>query len=86
MSRKKLVGKVVANKMQKTVVVEVEYKKRHPLYEKIMKKTKRFKAHIKETLPLGTICVIEQTRPLSREKHWQVISSGPTTAGKEENS
>lgn len=73
MSRKRLSGKVVSNKMAKTVVVAVEQKRRHPLYEKVLSKVKRYQAQTREALPLGTEVVIEQTRPLSRRKHWCVI-------------
>lgn len=73
MSRKRLSGKVVSNKMNRTVVVVVEQKKRHPLYEKVLQTAKRYKAHVEEVLPVGTAVVIEQTRPLSRQKRWRVV-------------
>lgn len=73
MIHKKFTGKIVSNKMTKTVVVAVEKSKRHPLYEKVQKTTKKFKAHSDEKLELGAIVVIEQTRPLSRDKFWKVV-------------
>lgn len=74
MSRKRLSGKIVANKMAKTVVVAVERKKRHPLYEKVLSRVKKYKAHAEEKIPVGAEVVIEQTRPLSREKRWRVVA------------
>lgn len=83
MIHKKFTGKIVSNKMDKTVVVAVEKSKRHPLYEKVQKTTKKFKAHTEKKLELGSIVVIEQTRPLSRDKFWKVIEVvGETDAGK----
>lgn len=73
MSRKRLSGKIVSNKMAKTVVVAVEQKRRHPLYEKVLPRIRKYKAHTEETLPLGVAVVIEQARPLSREKRWRVV-------------
>ncbi|MEK7611204.1 MAG: 30S ribosomal protein S17 [Patescibacteria group bacterium] len=73
MIHKKFTGKIISNKMDKTVVVAVEKSKRHPLYEKVQKTTKKFKAHTEEKLELGAVVVIEQTRPLSRDKFWKVI-------------
>lgn len=72
--RRKLEGVVVSDKMNKTIVVKVESFKRHPLYHKIMKVSKRFKAHDeKNECKIGDVVVIEQTRPLSKEKRWKVV-------------
>lgn len=82
MSRKRLWGKVVSNKMTKTVVVAVERKKRHPLYEKVLTRVKKYKAHTEEKIPLGAAVLVEQTRPLSREKRWRVVEVGGEKIGK----
>lgn len=68
------VGRVISNKMEKTVVVAVDYLKPHPLYRKIIRKTSKFHAHDEEnTCRVGDLVRIEETRPLSRTKRWQVI-------------
>lgn len=74
MARKILVGKIVSNKMQKTVVVEIERRIRHPIYGKIVKKTKRLKADDNGLkLEVGESVKIEQTKPISRDKYFKVI-------------
>ncbi len=71
--RKTRVGRVVSNKMQKTVVVVVETPRRHPLYKKIVRNATRFKAHDeKGECGLGDLVLLEESRPLSREKRWRV--------------
>lgn len=71
--QKTRIGTVVSDKMQKTVVVAVEVMKRHRLYRKTMRRTKRFKAHDEEnTCRLGDRVRIVETRPLSRDKRWRV--------------
>ncbi len=71
--RKIRTGRVVSNKMQKTVVVAVETAKRHRLYKKTMKGQVRYKAHDeRQECRMGDIVRIIETRPLSREKHWRV--------------
>ncbi len=71
--RKVLVGEVVSDKMQKTVVVRVDNVKRHPLYGKVIKVSKRYKAHDEENrCRVGDIVRIVESRPLSREKRWVV--------------
>lgn len=68
------VGRVVSDKMQKTVVVAVDYLKPHPLYRKIIRKTSKFHAHDEEdTCRVGDLVRIEETRPLSRTKRWRVV-------------
>jgi len=71
--RKTRVGRVVSNKMDKTVVVAVETLRHHPLYKKTIRRATKFKAHDEknECRPGDTVKIIE-TRPLSREKRWRV--------------
>ena len=72
--RKTLVGRVVGDKMNKTVVVRVETVKRHRLYGKIMRSYKRYKAHDEENASrVGDRVRMEESRPLSREKRWRVV-------------
>ena len=67
------VGVVVSNKMQKTVVVAVENLFEHPMYQKYIKRTSKFLAHNeKADLNIGDRVVIEETRPLSKRKRWNV--------------
>jgi len=73
MPKKQLVGTVVSDKMEKTVVVEVETKKRHPVYHKVVKRRKKFKAHNEVGAKIGDAVVIEETRPLSKTKRWEVL-------------
>lgn len=73
MIHKRFTGKIVSNKMMKTVVVAVEKTKRHALYEKVLRQTRKFKAESDTKLALGTRVIIEQTRPLSKEKFWRVV-------------
>ena len=71
--RKSMVGAVVSNKMDKTVVVIVERLGRHPLYKKVVKSRKRFKAHDADNAcQIGDVVRIVESRPLSKEKHWVV--------------
>ena len=71
--RKTLTGRVVSDKMSKTVVVEVTNTRRHPLYGKIIKVVHKFKAHNEDPLAkLGDVVKIVESRPLSREKRWRV--------------
>lgn len=72
--KRKFEGKVVSDKMQKTVIVEVGRVKIHPIYRKRYTSYRRFKAHDAENkYKTGDIVVIEETRPLSKEKKWRVI-------------
>jgi small subunit ribosomal protein S17 len=69
--RKVLVGQVVSTKMAKTIVVEVHRQRAHPLYRRVVKRTKKFYAHDEEqTARMGDFVRIEETRPLSRLKRW----------------
>lgn len=71
--RKTRIGRVVSNKMEKTVVVAVEITKHHRLFGKTMKRLAKYKAHdAKEECGEGDIVMIIETRPLSREKRWRV--------------
>jgi len=71
--QKTRIGRVVSNKMDKTVVVVVETTKRHPLYKKTMKKAVRYKAHdAQNECGEGDTVRIVETRPLSKEKRWRV--------------
>jgi small subunit ribosomal protein S17 len=68
------VGRVASTKMQKTVVVEVEVLKRHPIYHRNIRRTSRLKAHDENsTCRNGDLVRVESTRPLSKEKHWRVV-------------
>ncbi len=71
--RKTKVGRVVSNKMDKTVVVAVETLRHHPLYKKTIKRAVKFKAHDgNNECKVGDIVRIIETRPLSRQKRWRV--------------
>ena len=73
-SRKERVGLVVSDKMQKTVVVEIERRVAHPVYGKMMTRTKRLKAHDEEnSAKTGDTVRIVETRPLSKDKRWRVV-------------
>jgi small subunit ribosomal protein S17 len=73
--KKKFSGIVVSDKMDKTVVVAVESKIKHPIYTKYIKNTKKFKAHDEENkCRLGDFVEIIECRPLSRDKRWRVVS------------
>lgn len=72
--RKTRVGRVVSDKMDKTVVVAIEDNVKHPLYNKIVKKTVKFKAHDEENAcSVGDRVMIMETRPLSKDKRWRVV-------------
>lgn len=72
--RKVQIGKVVSDKMDKTIVVAVETYKKHDLYHKRIKYTKKFKAHDEEnTAKVGDVVRIMETRPLSKDKRWRLV-------------
>ena len=74
--RKTLVGRVVSVKMDKTAVVAVERRFPHPLYHKIVRSTKRYKAHDpNNSAVLGDVVRIVETRPLSKEKRWRIAAT-----------
>jgi small subunit ribosomal protein S17 len=67
-------GVVVSNKMTKTVVVKIERKFRHPLYQKVIRENTKFKAHDEDGVcQVGDIVEIMETRPMSRDKRWRVV-------------
>lgn len=73
-SRKTRVGKVVSDKMDKTVVVAIEDRVAHPLYKKIVGRTYKLKAHDAEnSCKVGDIVKVMETRPLSKDKRWYVV-------------
>ena len=73
-NRKTKTGKVVSDKMDKTIVVAVETKVRHPLYGKTMSRTTKFKAHDENNeANLNDKVLIMETRPLSRDKRWRLV-------------
>lgn len=72
--RKTKTGKVVSDKMDKTIVVAVETKVKHPLYGKIMNRTTKFKVHDENNdAKLNDKVLIMETRPLSKEKRWRLV-------------
>ena len=72
--RKERIGVVVSNKMQKSIVVEIERREKHPSYGKFIKKTNRFMAHDeKEECNIGDTVRIMETRPLSKRKRWRLV-------------
>ena len=72
--RKSRVGKVVSNKMDKTIVVAIEGSTKHPLYKKIIKHTVKFKAHDeKNECNVGDKVLIMETRPISKDKNWRLV-------------
>jgi small subunit ribosomal protein S17 len=71
--RKQLIGDVVSNRMNKTIVVQVIRRKSHPLYTRVISKAKKFYAHDeKNEAHIGDVVRIEETRPLSKLKRWQL--------------
>ncbi len=72
--RKTRVGKVVSDKMDKTIVVAIEDNVKHPLYKKIIKNTVKFKAHDENNeCRIGDRVLVMETRPLSKDKRWRVV-------------
>ncbi len=71
--RKVLVGRVISNKMDKTAVISVETLKRHPLYRKVVRTRRKFKAHDEQNqCRMGDLVRIVESRPLSKDKRWVV--------------
>ena len=71
--RKTLIGNVVSTKMAKTIVVEVRRQKAHPFYKRVVTRSKKFYAHDEEgTAHLGDVVKIEESRPLSKLKRWNL--------------
>ena len=74
LKRKTRLGRVVSDKMDKTVVVAVETPRRHPLYRKTIKRAVKYKAHDeKNEYHVGDVVRIVETRPLSKDKRWRVV-------------
>jgi len=73
-NRKVIIGKVVSNKMDKTIVVAIQDSVRHPLYGKIVKRTYKLKAHDEHNeCAVGDRVKVMETRPLSKEKRWRLV-------------
>lgn len=84
MPKRKLKGIIVSDKMQKTVVVEVERMKKHSKYKKRYKMSKKYKVHDeKESYKLGDRVIIEECRPISKDKRWRVIEKETVKKKKE---
>lgn len=72
--RKERVGEVVSNKMDKTIVVAVKWKEKHPIYGKFVNKTKKYHAHDeKNEAQVGDRVLLMETRPLSKTKRWRLV-------------
>lgn len=72
--RKTLIGKVVSNKMDKTIVVAVVDSVKHPLFKKILKRTFKFKAHDENNeCNIGDRVQVMETRPISKDKRWRLV-------------
>ncbi len=72
--RKERVGLVISNKMDKTIVVAIDTKVKHPLYKKYIKRTTKFVAHDENNeCGIGDKVLIQETRPLSKNKHWRLV-------------
>lgn len=73
--RKTRVGKVISDKMDKTIVVAIEDSVKHPLYKKVIKRTYKLKAHDEENAcAVGDKVKVMETRPLSKDKRWRLVS------------
>jgi small subunit ribosomal protein S17 len=74
-TRREWLGKVISNKMDKTVVVAVERFVRHPVYQKVLRRLTKLKAHDEQnTCQIGDWVRMIETRPISKEKHWRVTA------------
>lgn len=72
--KREWVGRVLSNKMNKTVVVSVERSVTHPLYRKVMRRISKFKAHDEQNVcKIGDRVRMVETRPISKDKHWRVL-------------
>jgi small subunit ribosomal protein S17 len=73
-NRKVRTGKITSNKMQKTVVVQVDSLRRHPLYHKVVRHSSSFKAHDEDNAcNIGDVVKIVETKPLSKDKRWRIV-------------
>lgn len=81
-NRRRLIGRVVSDKMDKTVVVEIERRKMHRVYKKVVKSTKRLMAHDESNaLQVGAVVRVVESRPISRHKRWVVEAVIQTADG-----
>jgi small subunit ribosomal protein S17 len=72
--RKTMVGTVISDKMDKTIVVAVETRVKHPIYKKTVKRTYKLKAHDEEnSCKVGDVVRVMETRPLSKDKRWRLV-------------
>lgn len=72
--KREWVGRVLSNKMNKTVVVSVERSVTHPLYRKVLRRVTKFKAHDEQNVcKIGDRVRMVETRPISKDKHWRVV-------------
>ena len=82
--RRTKTGRVISDKMDKTVVVSVERLRRHPIYKRVVRLSSKFKAHDEEnSARVGDTVRIEESRPLSREKRWRVVEVVARGSGEE---
>jgi small subunit ribosomal protein S17 len=82
--RRTKVGRVVSDKMDRTVVVSVERLRRHPIYKRVVRLSSKFKAHDEANdARVGDTVRIEESRPLSREKRWRVVEVVARGSGEE---
>jgi len=73
-TKREWVGRVLSNKMNKTVVVSVERSVTHPLYRKVLRRISKFKAHDEQNVcKIGDRVRMVETRPISKDKHWRVV-------------
>lgn len=81
-NRRRLIGRVVSDKMSKTVVVAIERRKRHPVYQKIIISTKKVMAHDEsDQVKVGSLVRVVESRPLSKHKRWVVEAVLETPEG-----
>ncbi|MCM8792416.1 MAG: 30S ribosomal protein S17 [Candidatus Omnitrophica bacterium] len=74
MAKKERIGEVISNKMQKTIVVSVMYRVKHPRYKRVIRKYKKFKVHDEKNIAnIGDIVRIRETRPISKEKYFRLV-------------
>ena len=73
MPKRQLTGIIISNKMTKTVVVKVEKLKEHPKYKKRYKISKKYKTHTDQEHQIGDKVIIEECRPISKDKRWRVV-------------
>ena len=82
--RRTKVGRVISDKMDKTVVVSVERLRRHPVYKRVVRLSSKFKAHDEEnSARVGDTVRIEESRPISRDKRWRVVEVVARGSGEE---